>query len=142
MKELFLNVINNGNYDLKDMLNKIAERHINNDLTDEEKVELEEKAREKANPTNSYASLEERIEELFRRVIALEEANKVEEIPTEPSEEPEKVEEYPEYKQPLGSHDAYQTGDRISYNGKKYICVMNNCVWTPITYPAAWEVIE
>ena len=36
MKELLLNVINNGDYELRDMLSKIAERHINNDLTDDE----------------------------------------------------------------------------------------------------------
>ena len=38
MKELFINVINNGDYSLRDMLKKINERHINNNLTDEEKV--------------------------------------------------------------------------------------------------------
>lgn len=59
------------------------------------------------------------------------------EEPTEPSE----AEEYPEYKQPTGAHDAYKTGDKITYNGKKYVCKMNGCVWSPETYPSAWEEV-
>ena len=57
------------------------------------------------------------------------------EEPTEP------VEEYPEYVQPTGAHDAYNTGDKITYNGKKYICKINGCVWDPDTYPAGWEEV-
>jgi hypothetical protein len=44
------------------------------------------------------------------------------------------------YNQP-GAHDSYKTGDKITYNGKKYICKMDNCVWSPDTYPAAWEEV-
>ena len=32
--------------------------------------------------------------------------------------------EWPEYKQPTGAHDAYHVGDKITYNGKHYTCVM------------------
>ena len=28
------------------------------------------------------------------------------------------IEEYPEWVQPTGAHDAYNTGDKVSYNGK------------------------
>ena len=35
------------------------------------------------------------------------------------------------------------TGDKITYNGKKYVCKMDGCVWNPDTYPAGWqEVVE
>ena len=32
-------------------------------------------------------------------------------------------------------------GDKITYNGKKYTCKINGCVWDPTTYPAAWEKV-
>ena len=112
----------------------------------EQMEELEELARQNAVPENSYASLQEkinntnsRIDKLEERIAKLENTGETEE-PTEPTE-PE--EEYPEYKQPTGAHDAYKTGDKITYNGKKYICKMDGCVWNPDTYPAGWkEVVE
>ena len=53
------------------------------------------------------------------------------------------AEEYPEYVQPTGAHNAYKIGDKITFNEKKYICKLDNCVWSPSEYPAAWEeVIE
>lgn len=50
--------------------------------------------------------------------------------------------EWPEYKQPTGAHDAYHVGDKIAYNGKHYTCVMDGCVWTPDTYPQGWQLVE
>ena len=141
MKELFENVINNGSYELRDILNKIAERHINNDLTDEEKTYLEELARNNANPQNSYAPNEDLIAQLFKRVEALEKVVFVE--TDEPVEDEEiVVEEYPLYVQPTGAHDAYKVGDKITFNDKRYTCTMDNCVWNPSTYPNAWEEVK
>ena len=141
MKELFLNVINNRDYELRDILNKIAERHINNDLTDEEKTYLEELARNNANPQNSYAPNEDLIAQLFKRVEALEKVVFVE--TDEPVEDEEiVVEEYPLYVQPTGAHDAYKIGDKITFNDKRYTCTMDNCVWNPSTYPNAWEEVK
>ena len=143
MKELFLNVINNGNYDLRDMLNKIAERHINNDLTDDEKTELEDLARQNANPQNSYAPIEVRLEEAFRRIEALESKVKTLEgtETDEPVEGEEVVEEYPEYVKPTGGHDAHMKGYKTTYKGKKFISLIDNNVWTPDEYPAGWEEV-
>ena len=141
MKELFENVINNRDYELRDILNKIAERHINNDITDEEKTYLEELARNNANPQNSYAPNEDLIAQLFKRVEALEKVVFVE--TDEPVEDEEiVVEEYPLYVQPTGAHDAYKVGDKITFNDKRYTCTMDNCVWNPSTYPNAWEEVK
>ncbi|WP_366522018.1 carbohydrate-binding protein [uncultured Subdoligranulum sp.] len=49
------------------------------------------------------------------------------------------LEEWPEFVQPSNSEDAYNTGDKITYNGEKYICKMDGCVWAPDAYPDAWE---
>jgi len=47
---------------------------------------------------------------------------------------------YPEWVQPLGATDAYNTGDIVSYNGTLYISTIDGNVWSPDTYPAGWEV--
>ena len=146
MKELFLNVINNGDYELRDMLNKIAERHINNDLTDDEKVELEELARQNAKQEKGFSEPELRLEEAFRRIQELENRVKVLENNSstetdEPVEDEEVVEEYKEYVQPTGAHNAYRVGDKITFNGKKYTCIMDYTVYDPVTYPYAWEEV-
>lgn len=150
MKELFLNVINNGDYSLRDMLKKINLSYIHSELTDEEKVELEEMARNNAKAINDYAPIEERLEEAFRRIEALEkevvsigqQLVSNEETENEPSEE-EVVEEYPEYVKPTGGHDAHMKGYKTTYKGKKFISLIDNNVWAPDEYPQGWkEVIE
>ena len=146
MKELFLNVINNGNYELRDMLSKIAERHINNDLTDDEKVELEELARKNAKQEKGFSAPELRLEEAFKRIKELENRVKVLENNSstetdEPVEDEEVVDEYPEYVQPTGAHNAYRIGAKITFNGKKYTCIMDYTTYDPVTYPYAWEEV-
>lgn len=151
MKELFLNVINNGDYELRDILRKINERHINNDLTDDEKTELEDLARKNANPQNSYAPVEVRLEEAFKRIEALEKklVSIVQQLVSNEGTETDEpvegeevvVEEYPEYVQPLGGHDAYRKGAKITFNGKKYVSLIDGNNWTPIDYPQGWEEV-
>ncbi len=45
---------------------------------------------------------------------------------------------YPEWVQPLGASDAYNTGDIVSYNGKLYQSAIDANVWAPDAYPAGW----
>ena len=47
------------------------------------------------------------------------------------------VDEYPEWVQPTGAHDAYNVGDKCSYNGKHYICTINGNAYAPDVY--GWE---
>lgn len=144
MKELFLNVINNGDYSLRDILRKINLSYIKSELTDEEKVELEEMARNNAKAINDYAPIEERLEEAFRRIEKLE--SKVKALEGTETDEPvegeeEVVEEYPEYVQPLGSHDAYKIGDKVTFNGKRYVSLIDGNNWSPSVYPQGWEEV-
>lgn len=44
------------------------------------------------------------------------------------------AEEWPEWSQPVGAHDAYQTGDKVTYNGKHWISTADNNVWQPGVY--------
>lgn len=48
----------------------------------------------------------------------------------------------PEYKQPSGAHDAYNTGDKVTFKGKKYECIKDNCVWDPEIYPDGWKLVS
>ena len=140
MYEIFKNALK-GNYELVDMLNKIAEYYIKGNLSKEEKEELEEEARTNANPENSYAPIMEKLNEAFKRIEALEDRVSILEgnNPEEPSEP---VEEWPEYVKPTGQHDAYKIGDKITYNGKRYECTFDGCVWNPDEYPAGWKEVE
>lgn len=50
---------------------------------------------------------------------------------------------YPEWVQPLGASDAYNTGDIVSYNGKLYKSIIDANIWSPEAYPQGWsEVVE
>lgn len=47
---------------------------------------------------------------------------------------------YPEWVQPLGASDAYNTGDIVSYNGVLYESTVDGNVWSPEGYPAGWKI--
>lgn len=47
----------------------------------------------------------------------------------------------PEWKQPTGAHDAYMTGDRVTFNRKTYESLIDANTWSPATYPAGWKEI-
>lgn len=138
MFEILKRKIERKDYKLETMIEKIRILFADDEITKEEKDELEKLARENANAENSYAGLQEQINNIYAIIDIIQidiKEIKGEEEPTEP------VEEYPEYKQPTGAHDAYKIGDKITYNGKKYICKMDGCVWTPDAYPAGWEEV-
>ena len=58
----------------------------------------------------------------------------------EPDPEPEEPTTYPEWVQPTGAHDAYNTGDIVDYNGTLYRSLIDGNVWSPEAYPQGWEV--
>ena len=60
---------------------------------------------------------------------------------SEPTD-PEPEDEWPEWVQPTGAHNAYSNGDKITYNGKHYISTMDGNVWSPDAYPQGWEEVE
>lgn len=49
--------------------------------------------------------------------------------------------EWPEWSQPTGAHDAYMIGDKVSHNGKHWESNVDNNVWEPGVY--GWsEVVQ
>lgn len=142
MFELLKKRIESKAYKLEKTLDLIDEMRVKEKITKEEADELYEFARTNAVAENSYAPLQKQLNYLAERLIKAE--NEIAELkaiinkeePTEP------VEEYPTYKQPQNALDTYKIGDKVTYQGKRYICKLDNCVWTPDKYPQAWELVE
>ena len=61
------------------------------------------------------------------------------EQPVEP-EEPE-VEQIPEWVQPHAGNP-YKTGDKVMFEGKVYVSLINGNVWSPTAYPQGWQLIN
>ena len=139
MFEEFKGAIRGNAYDLKDMLRKIDQYYIEGSLSEPERDELREMAR-----TNAAAALEydvkaeiqalwAAVRELQRQLAAQEQGG------SENPEEAENPEAWPEFVQPTGVHDAYSAGDRVTYGGAHYVCLLDNCAWAPDVYPDAWR---
>ena len=47
------------------------------------------------------------------------------------------IEEFPEWTQPAGSHDAYMKDDKVSHLEKHWISIIDNNVWEPGVY--GWD---
>ena len=126
MRTIFEQVISRGDYDLTAMLQNIDRYHIEGNLTDEDRESLYALAREGAQPVYDYAA---EIEAIWAAIRELQGQ----------AQDPE---EWPEFVQPTGAHDAYGVGAQVTYNGQRYRCKLANCVWSPDAYPDAWELVE
>lgn len=49
---------------------------------------------------------------------------------------------YPIWSPPTGSHDAYNEGDVVNYNGTLYQSLIDGNVYSPEAYPAGWAIFE
>lgn len=45
----------------------------------------------------------------------------------------------PEYTQPTGGHDAYNTGELVTFEGDVYKALQDGLVWPPDEFPQGWE---
>ena len=126
MRTIFEQVIARGDYDLTTMLQNIDRYHIEGKLADEDRESLYALAREGAQPVYDYAA---EIEAIWAAIRELQGQ----------AQDPE---EWPEFVQPTGAHDAYGVGAQVTYNGQRYRCKLANCVWSPDAYPDAWELVE
>ena len=129
------NVINTGNYELSDMLNKIDSIWLQGGITDVERAELIDYARAKAEFANSI-DIYAKLEEMDKRIKALEDSKSDE----DPDVDPEPADEYPPY---VPGKWCYN-GDKCSEDGKNYICTAPEnvvCVWSPSEYPPYWQEV-
>ena len=49
------------------------------------------------------------------------------------------LDSWPEWKRPTGAQDAYNKGDKVTYNGAHYVSLIDANVYSPDEYPAGWE---
>lgn len=128
IKGIFEQTILRGGFNLAEMLERIDLYNVEAKLTDEERESLYALARQHAAPQYNYDA---EIEALWAAIRELQQGQQ--------GGGAEPTDEWPEYVQPTGAHDAYQVGDKITWNGKHYICIFANCVWSPADYPAGWQ---
>lgn len=147
MYNVIKNVIHSKNYELSDIINKINTMWITGTLTDEQRTELLDEARTNAIPENSYVGMQRQIADIWDKLKAQDtEIQLLKSMLSDtPEESPEETpDEYPEYIDPTGAHDAYHAGDKVTYNGTKYVCIAPDgvaVVWSPDVYPAYWEEV-
>lgn len=159
MYEIIKSVIESGQYELNDMLKKINTIWVQSDITDEEKTELITLAQNKANPENSYAPLQNQINDLYDKVKALTllvDANSKEisaiksaienlggSVDPEPEPEPEPSDEYPDwYAWPGYGPIPWNNGSKCSHIGERWISHVDNNIWEPGAvgvYDSIWE---
>lgn len=46
-----------------------------------------------------------------------------------------------EWVQPTGGHDAYNTGDKVIFEGETYESLIDANTWSPTSYPQGWKVV-
>lgn len=136
MYEIIKSVINSRDFELSDMLKKINTMWVKGKITEIQMNELIELARKNADP-NMSVDISGRIDDLEARVRKLEEAGSVQPDPG-PGGDPE----YPNF-QP---NHVYVKGDKVTFNGKKYVCILNEytdkTTWSPGDYPDYWQEVK
>lgn len=140
MYDVVKNVIASKNYDLTDILGKIETVWIQSRITDEQKMELINLARQNAEVQQSIDILA-KLEEHEKRLVELEGLVKNLTASKEDNEDGEEVteESYEEYV----SGRWCKNGDIFTFDGKLVKCIAPEgvtCVWSPADYPAYWEV--
>lgn len=135
MFNVFKNVIENRNFELKGIIKKIDTLWAQSSITDDERAELISLAQSKANVQQSIDVMQ-KLEELDKRMKVVEEmlANN-----DNNSDDTEVV--YADYE--VGKW--YYNGNIIKFEDVLYKCVAPDgvvCVWSPTEYPAYWEVTE
>lgn len=136
MKNVFLEAMNEP-FDLTTMLERIDYHHVRGKLTDTDREELVETAREKANPFGGVDVMA-KLQDHETRLIALEKAKQESGETGETGETGDTEEVVPEYQ----AGKWYYTGDKVTYDGAVYVCIAPAgvvCTWSPAEYPAYWE---
>lgn len=129
-------VIESGSYELVDILAKIDKLWLEAKLTDEQREELTEMARDNANPENSKGDLAERVtlletslDSVLKRLDELEGSDTGDETI-----------------EPWDQNRRYYVGDKCLWNGEVYEAILGDeghpVVWSPEGYPAAWRLVE
>ena len=76
-------------------------------------------------------------------IAAVEErVGKLEAGGVEPGELEEPVDEWPEWVRPTSKDTQYNKGDKVTFNGRHYVCQKNNVSASPDEDPKRWQLVE
>ena len=126
VKPMIESTILSGDYELDKILSSIDLYHIEGSLTDEERRELIDLARENA----KIHYKEDDITQLFDCLHALEE--RVTKL-----EGTEVAEKYPEYEDDRW----YFSGEGVTFDGTKNICIAKKTKFSPAEKPKDWQEV-
>lgn len=145
MYEILKRIIREDEYELREMLLRIEMMYAGGRISLDEMEELKMMARKNAKSENSYATVQEQIKKAFEMIAMLQaQIDEMKEIGS--SEGGEETDEWSEWKQPTGAHDAYYAGMKMTFtDGKRYTCIAPEgvaCVWGPDVMPGYWMVEE
>lgn len=143
MFETFQTIINGGGYDLADLSKRIKTLYAMGELTDDEMTQLLDSAAANADQDAMLPDVSARVGALETRVAAVEErVGKLEAGGVEPGEPVEPVDEWPEWVRPTSKDTQYHKGDKVTFNGRHYMCVKNNVSSNPDEDPKSWTLVE
>ena len=143
MFETFQTIINAGGYDLADLTERIKTMYAMGELTEEEMKQLLDSAAANANQDAMLPDMSERVGALETRIAAVEErVGKLEAGGVEPGEPEEPADEWPEWVRPTSKDTQYNKGDKVTFNGKHYMCVKNNVSSSPDEDSKRWQLVE
>ena len=143
MFNTFQTVINAGGYDLADLTERIKTLYAMGELTEDEMTQLLDSAAANADQDILLPDVSERVGALETRIAAVEErVGKLEAGGVEPGEPEEPVDEWPEWVRPTSKDTQYNKGDKVTFNGRHYVCVKNNVSASPDEDPKRWQLEE
>lgn len=139
----FQTIINAGGYDLADLTERIKTLYAMGELSEEEMTQLLDSAAANANQDAMLPDMSERVGALETRMAAVEERiGKLEAGGVEPGEPEQPVDEWPEWVRPTSKDTQYNKGDKVTFNGKHYVCQKNNVSSSPGEDPKRWQLVE
>ena len=143
MFETFQTIINSGDYALTDLTQRIKTLYALGELTEEEMKQLLDSAAANANQDAMLPDMTERVGALETRMAAVEErVGKLETGGVEPVEPEEPADEWPEWVRPTSKDTQYRKGDKVTFNGRHYMCVKNNVSSSSGEDSKSWQLVE
>ena len=143
MFETVQTIINGGGYDLADLTERIKTLYALGELSNEEMTQLLDSAAANANQDAMLPDMGERVGALETRIAAVEErVGKLETAGVEPGEPEEPADEWPEWVRPTSKDTQYNNGDKVTFNGRHYVCEKNNVSSSPDEDSKRWRLVE
>lgn len=143
MFQAFQTIINAGGYDLADLTERIKTLYAMGELTGEEMKRLLDSAAANADQDAMLPDVPERVGALETRIAAVEErVGKLEAGGVEPGDPEEPADEWPEWVRPTSKDTQYNKGDKVTFNGRHYVCRKNNVSASPDEDPKRWQPVE